>query len=128
MPIQPSSVDSQTIAMPPARQPAAPAGSSRPASRSDGAAQPAVSQSANPSPDAFLSSAQTIQAAVQNTPLQVAYGVDKGSGLQFFKFVDPDTQRTIRQIPAEEVLSMAKRLRQASHSQGTKGVLLDAVG
>lgn len=128
MTIQTASLDRQTFAALPARQSAPVAGSAAPAPASGDASKPASTQDPSPSADAILSSARTVQAAIQNTPLEVAYGVDKGSGLTYFKFVDPATQRTIRQVPPDEILAMAKRLRLASQPSGSPGLLLDSLG
>lgn len=123
-----SVVDSQAAGAVPARQSAPVAVASKPSPSSDAEPKGWASQAAQPSQEKFLSSAQTIQGTVQKTSLDVVYGIDKGSGHMFFKFVDPKTQQTIRQVPPDEVLAMAKRIRMETNTSASKGLLVDAVG
>lgn len=65
---------------------------------------------------------------IQKSPSDLKFMVDKDTGQYYFKIVDPKTHETIRQVPSEEVLAMARRLQQLSDSKGAKGVLVDAEG
>lgn len=55
-----------------------------------------------------------IQGRVQNMQRALQFSVDEESGATIVKVVDTQTKEVIRQIPAEEVLSIASRLRAAS--------------
>jgi flagellar protein FlaG len=69
-----------------------------------------------------------IQASLQQLPVDVKYGVDRETGMYYFKLIDPATQEVIRQVPSEEIMAMSKRLRDLSDGQGTSGVLMDKEG
>jgi flagellar protein FlaG len=51
---------------------------------------------------------------VQNLHRSLQFSVDKGSGETVVRVVDSETKEVIRQIPSEEVLAMAARLRSDS--------------
>lgn len=51
--------------------------------------------------------ANTAIAALQNG---MQFSVDKASGINIVKIVDTETNKTIRQIPSEEMISIAHRL------------------
>ena len=60
-----------------------------------------------------------IQAEIQNVQRALQFSVDEESGATIIKVIDSQTSELIRQIPAEEVLTIASRLRAA-----TGGLLL----
>lgn len=94
----------------------------------------ATTQSVNPAADAAEAvkdgkpaaiDAKTLQSAlsnltehVQNLQRALEFSVDKESGETVVKVVDSETKEVIRQIPSEELLAIANRLR------STAGVLL----
>jgi len=47
---------------------------------------------------------------VQSVKRNLQFSIDNDSGRTVVKVIDADTDKVIRQIPSEEVLSMAKRL------------------
>ena len=51
---------------------------------------------------------------VQSVKRQLEFSVDKESGKTVIKVIDADTGETIRDIPAEEVLNMQKKLKETS--------------
>lgn len=51
-----------------------------------------------------------INSAIQNTHHNVVFTVDEDTGRDIVKVVDRETEQTIRQIPAEEVLEMVENL------------------
>ncbi len=54
--------------------------------------------------------------------------VDNSTGQYYFKIIDSVTHEIIRQVPSEEVLTMARRLQELTDSKGARGVLVDAEG
>lgn len=82
-----------------------------------------------------VSSEQTLGAAVQDVKnylqqlsSELQFGVDKGSGSFYFKVVNPATREVIRQVPSEEVLAMARKLREFANPKTASGVLMDKEG
>jgi flagellar protein FlaG len=55
-----------------------------------------------------------IQGRVQDVQRALQFSVDEESGATVVKVIDTQTKEVIRQIPAEEVLSIASRLRAAA--------------
>lgn len=58
--------------------------------------------------------------------LEIQY--DKTSGRNVFKIIDSGTGGVVLQIPAEEILAMARKLRETANAQDTSGVLMDKEG
>lgn len=71
---------------------------------------------------------KSVKEFLQQSPSDLRFGVDQDTGHYFFKIIDPVTQETIRQVPAKEILVMARRLRELSDSKDTSGVLMDEEG
>jgi flagellar protein FlaG len=55
-----------------------------------------------------------IKEQVQNVQRALQFSVDEESGATVVKVIDSQTKEVIRQIPAEEMLTMASRLRSAA--------------
>ena len=55
-----------------------------------------------------------IRAEVQNVQRALQFSIDEESGTTIVKVIDSQTREVIRQIPAEEVLSIASRMRAAA--------------
>jgi len=72
--------------------------------------------------------ATTIQDYFKNAQSDLKFSVDKDTGRLVFKIVNSATQEVIRQVPSEEVLSMARKLRALSDSGDASGVLMDKQG
>lgn len=53
--------------------------------------------------------ADVLLRALQQT--DVKYSVDLATGIISFQMIDPETQELIRQIPSEEAIAMAERIR-----------------
>lgn len=53
--------------------------------------------------------ADVLTRALQQT--DVKYSVDLATGIVSFQMIDPETQELIRQIPSEEAIAMAERIR-----------------
>lgn len=69
--------------------------------------------------DALDKALDNLTAHVQNLHRSLQFSVDKGSGDTVVKVIDTETREVIRQIPSEELLAIAERLRE------TAGVLLE---
>ncbi len=81
------------------------------------------------SPEQTLGAAvQDVKTYLQQLPSELRFGVDKGSGSFYFKVVDPATREVIRQVPSEEVLAMARKLREFANPKTASGVLMDKEG
>ena len=78
------------------------------------------------SPEQIKQAAHKVAAAINGSPSDVKFMVDDSTGQYYFKIVDAVTHRTIRQVPSEEVLSMAQRLQELS--SGSTGFIVDAKG
>ncbi|MEO8444038.1 MAG: flagellar protein FlaG [Gammaproteobacteria bacterium] len=53
---------------------------------------------------------QQIQSYLNDTQRQLQFQVDKGSGRTVVRVINPDTKELIRQIPSEEVLTLARSI------------------
>lgn len=69
-------------------------------------------------PQALQTALSEMTAHVQNLQRALQFSVDEDSGETVVKVIDSDTKEVIRQIPSEELLAIANRLR------STAGVLL----
>lgn len=67
-----------------------------------------------PSDETLDKALGSLSAHVQNLHRSLQFSVDKGSGETVVRVVDSETKEVIRQIPSEEVLAIAERLRSAS--------------
>ena len=65
---------------------------------------------------------------LQKSSSDLEFGVDKDTGQYYFKVINPETHETIRQVPTEEMLAMAKRLRELGDAKNASGVLMDEQG
>jgi flagellar protein FlaG len=98
--------------------PIAPAVAGREASASAKASTPAE----------VASAAQVFSDFLQQTQPDLVFQVDRATHEPYFKVVDAKTRKVIRQVPSEEVLAMAHKLRELAHAMGASGVLVDQQG
>jgi flagellar protein FlaG len=67
----------------------------------------------------------------QNLRRQLNFSVDEVTGRTVIRVIDAETQETIRQIPAEEVLVLAREMRKSGETgevpSGKKGVFLQVM-
>ncbi len=89
----------------------------------------APSRTPRPNPSSLEEATKTLQAFLKTLPSDLQFREDSDSGKLFFKVVNPVTREVIRQIPSEEVLAMARKLKELDPA-GTKapGLLLDHEG
>lgn len=113
-----------------------------------GAAKPTPSPPSGPGPSAPRPSPQEVREAaeevgtflkrsdarlelqqVRPASSDLAFQVDQDTGIAFFKVIDSGTRKVIRQVPSEEVLAMAKKLRELSaDASAPPGVLVNKEG
>ena len=108
---------------------------SQPAQEKSRAAKPA-----DPAPKGTESrrtdaSAENLDTAVnmfkgylEQSQSDLMFQVDESSGRTYFKILDAATKEVIRQVPSEEVLAMARKLREMATPKGATGVLVDKEG
>jgi len=80
------------------------------------------------SQDALEAAAKSVEDYVRQSQSDLEFSVDKETGVYVIKVMDPESREVIRQIPAEEIIEMSKRLRAMSASRDASGVLMDAEG
>lgn len=85
----------------------------------------AATQAASP---AVATAAQELQEFLRQAQPDIAFQMDEGSGQPFFKVINTQSNQVIRQIPAEEVLAMARKLRELAKPKAATGILVDKEG
>ncbi len=72
---------------------------------------------------------KTLRQFLNDLPSNLQFRQDQDTGHLYFKVVNPVTQEVIRQVPSEEVLAMARKLKELSDAgKKAPGVLLDQQG
>lgn len=79
----------------------------------------------DPSAESIDLAAKAYQSFIQQHSSNLSFLVDQSLGRFYFKLVDANTHEVIRQVPSDEVLAMARKLRGLT---GSKGVLMDTEG
>jgi len=69
--------------------------------------------------------AKTIQEHLQDSQTDMVFSVDQETGGPVFKIVNATTHEVIPQMPSEEVLAMAHKLRKVSTQEDASGLLVD---
>jgi flagellar protein FlaG len=87
-------------------------------------AQNAVAEKTPPLPS-LDQAAESFRAYLKNLPSDLQFRKDEQTGIVVFKLVNPVTKEVIRQYPPEEVLAIARQLRQFSQRKDQPGILLD---
>lgn len=100
----------------------------RPAKPVDPRPEGLESRDLDPSPEAVDGAAKAFQAFFDQSNAALSFQVDESSGRFYFKVVDANTQEVIRQVPSEEVLAMARKLRELTDLKGVSGALVDKEG
>jgi len=73
-----------------------------------------------PAEEQLAAAVSNVEDFVQQIRRELQFSIDKESGRTVVKVINAETDEVVRQIPAEEVLSMARRLAEA----GNDGLLL----
>lgn len=81
-----------------------------------------------PTPAEVDSAAQAFSDFLQQTQPDLVFQVDRATKEPYFEVVDAKTRKVIRQVPSEEVLAMARKLRELAHALDASGVLVDQQG
>ena len=85
-------------------------------------------QDAGVSGEGLEAAAKRVADYLQKSSSDLEFGVDRDTGQYYFKVINPETHETIRQVPTEEMLAMAKRLRELGDAKNASGVLMDEQG
>lgn len=93
------------------------------AARAEMAAK-AEAKSKGPVPASLEEASSSLRKYLESLPSNLQFSADPDSGRYLFKVVNPVTREVIRQFPADEVLEMAKRIKQQLSTEGA-GILLD---
>jgi len=83
---------------------------------------------ADTSAKALDSAVKELKDYLQQNQSDLSFQVDQSTGHMYFKLIDSRTKEVIRQIPSEEVLAMARKLRELANHKGAPGVLVDKEG
>jgi len=78
-----------------------------------------------PPPPSLDQAAESFRAYLKNLPSDLQFQKDEQTGYVVFKVVNPVTKEVIRQYPPEEVLAIARHLRQFAQRKDQPGILLD---
>jgi flagellar protein FlaG len=70
------------------------------------------------SPEEVEAAVRNLNDYVQNVQRNLQFNIDDDSGHTVIKVIDSDTEELIRQIPSEEVLAVARHLREMEEQQG----------
>ena len=71
---------------------------------------------------------ETVNNHLQQSGTELKFKVDQGSGRTVFQIVSDSSGEVLIQVPSEELLAMARKLREFSEQMGASGVLLDKEG
>jgi flagellar protein FlaG len=86
-------------------------------------------QSARTAAPTLDEAAKTLRQFLKDLPSDLQFKEDQDTGHLYFKVVNPVTQEVIRQVPSEEILAMARKLKElADAGKKAPGVLLDQQG
>lgn len=75
--------------------------------------------------DSVQSAAKVFTDFLQSNRSDLEFQVDKATGEPYFKIVNAKTKEVIRQVPSEEMLAMARKLRELADAKSASGVLVD---
>lgn len=102
--------------------------SPRPAKAAESQANKPSDRLAGPSAKVAESDLNAINQYLEQTNSNLKFKVDDGTGITFFQIVNASTGEVIRQVPTEEILTMARKLRELSKHESSPGVLVDQEG
>lgn len=69
--------------------------------------------------------ARALREHIKQIPSDLVFRKDADTGIVIFKLVNPITQEVIREFPPEEIVEMARRLREFAPKSDQTGILLD---
>ena len=85
-------------------------------------------QPADQSAKALDTAVKEFQDYFTQSQSDLSFQVDESSGHTYFKIVNSATKEVIRQVPSEEILAMARKLRELADPKSAPGVLVDKEG
>lgn len=94
------------------RQAPAPSGSALP-SQAHAKVASQIQPQPQPRPPALQDTVSQLNAFAQSIDRQLQFSIDRQSGLVVIKVVDTQTHQVIRQIPAKDVLALARQMHEA---------------
>jgi len=68
---------------------------------------------------------ETVKEYIDNLPSEFEFKFDKDADRLVFKIVNPVTREVVKQYPPEELLTLAKRMKQMASSSADNGFLID---
>lgn len=80
------------------------------------------------SAESLNEAAKHVEHFLAQSSSDLRFMVDESTGQYYFKIVDSVTHETIRQVPSEEVIEMARRLQELADPKAARGVIVDAKG
>lgn len=109
MSIQPVAGGTQSLAQPGA---GSTPGTGRPVPVAQGSPAPASQQAstAKPSPQELQQATDAINRALQGSDQSVRFSIDHDTGTTMVKVVDSSTDEVIRQVPSDEVITIARSI------------------
>lgn len=69
-----------------------------------------------------------LKAFFQQASSDLVFQVEEGTKHIYFKIIDSQTKEVVLQVPSEEILAMARKLRRLANPKGASGVLVDKEG
>jgi flagellar protein FlaG len=100
----------------------------RPAKAPDPPASKPDSRPAAESVESPVKAMERLNDHLQQTHTELKFQVDRDSGRTLFQIVSEKTGEVLLQVPSEEVLAMARKLREFQQQMGASGVLMDKQG
>lgn len=88
------------------------------------AAEPAAPSAFAVQADAAVEAVAQLNAFLRHERLNLEFSVDEGSGRVVIRITDTDTDQLVRQIPSEEVLTIARHLAEGSEAGTLRGLLV----
>lgn len=92
---------------------------------------PAKKPESRPAAESVESSDQAMERLNSHfiqTGTELKFQVDRDSGRTLFQIVSEKSGEVLLQVPSDEVLAMARKLREVAEQMGASGVLMDKEG
>ena len=100
----------------------------RPAKAHDPPAKPAGIRPVVASVESSDRAVEQLNRHFQQTGTELKFQVDRESGRTLFKIISEKSREVLLQVPSEEVLAMARKLRDVAERLDAAGVLVDKEG
>ena len=100
----------------------------RPAKAPESPAKRLVSRPAAESVESSDEAMEQLNSHLQKTGTELKFQVDRDSGRTLFQIISEKTGEVLLQVPSEDVLAMARKLRDVAEQLDASGVLVDKEG